>query len=92
MESKYSLNNIIKYLLIGNDGKFFTVTFKKKDGSVRKINCRLGVHHGKKLGKNTVAGIPKYLTVWSIPDKGYRNINTDTVLEVAMKNKKFKVV
>ena len=91
MNRQYSLNNIIKYLLIGNEGKFFTVTFKKKDGSIRKLNGRLGVHFGKKLGKSTVAGIPKYLTVYDVQKRAYRNVNTDTVLAVSMKNKHFEV-
>jgi hypothetical protein len=38
LKSIYSLNNIINYLLIGNEGKIFTVTFRKKDGSVRVLN------------------------------------------------------
>lgn len=91
MKSQYSLNNIIKYLLIGNEGKFFTVTFKKKDGTIRKLNGRLGVHHGKKLSSPTTAGIPKYLVVYDVQKQAYRNINTDTVQAVSMKGKKFEV-
>ena len=89
---QYSLNNIIKYLLIGNEGKFFTVTFRKKDGSLRTLNGRLGVHFGKQLGKPTTAGIPKYIVVYDVQKRAYRNINTDTVLEVKMKGKTFQVI
>jgi hypothetical protein len=89
--TKYSLNNIVKYLLIGNEGKIFTVTFKKKDGTIRKLNGRLGVHFGKKLNTPTTAGIPKYLVVYDVQKGAYRNVNTESVLAVSMKGKHFVV-
>jgi hypothetical protein len=91
LKSIYSLNNIINYLLIGNEGKIFTVTFRKKDGSVRVLNGRLGVHHGKKLQKPTTAGIPKYIVVYDMQKKAYRNVNTSTVTAIKMKGKEFIV-
>ena len=34
-------------------GKFFTVEFVKKDGTLRKMNCRLGVAKDLKGGQNS---------------------------------------
>jgi hypothetical protein len=88
---KTTINTLIKNLLIANEGKFFSVTFKKKDGTIRKLNGRLGVHFGKQLQQSTVKSIPKYLTVYDVKGNGYRNVNTNTVIELSMMGKTFKV-
>ena len=64
---------------ISENGKIFSVIFTKKDGSERKMVCRLGVKRYLSGGKNPVHHIPKYLTVYDIQAKGYRNINFDTL-------------
>jgi hypothetical protein len=70
-------------------GRFFTATFIKKDGSTRKMNCRLGVKRHLKGGQNTKAHLPHYLTVYSVPDKGYRSINLDTLISIKANGKTF---
>ena len=68
---------------VGSNGKMFGVTFIKKDGSTRDMNCRLNVKkHLRGGGYNTVAHIPEYLTVYSMDAKGYRNVNLSTVKEI----------
>lgn len=67
---------------VASKGKIFSVTFIKKDGSVRKMTCRKGVTKYLRGGKNTVRHIPKYLTVFSTQDKGYRNVNVQTIKEI----------
>ena len=49
-------------------GKFFTVNFVKKDGSVRKMLARTGVKKG-------------LVCVWDVQNNGYRTINCDSVLD-----------
>ncbi len=78
----------IKALLKSNNGKFFTVTFKKKDGTVRTLNCQHGHFKGHD-GENTVSHIEKYLTVHTA--EGFKNVNMETVLEVKMGGKVLKI-
>lgn len=68
------------------NGLFFTVEFIKKDGTIRKMNCRTGVkkylsNNGKqiKLSSPIDNGI---LRVYDIHAKGYRSINLDTIKKI----------
>ncbi len=65
-----------------DNGRFFSVTFRKKDGTIRKMVARRGV-------KRNLQGNPRYnpadynlLVVWSVNDEAYRSINLNTILEV----------
>ena len=88
---KTSIQNIITYMILGNKGKIFTVTYKKKDGSIRKLNGRLGVHFGKKLGKPTTSNHYQYIVVYDMQKQAYRNVNVTTVQSISMLNKTFEV-
>ena len=68
-----------------NGSKFFTVTFIKKDQSIRTINGRLGVQKHLKGGECTLDK-NKFLIVYSIADAGYRAINKETILSINMGN------
>lgn len=68
------------------NGLFFTVEFIKKDGTIRKMNCRTGVkkylsNNGKKIKLSSPIdnGI---LRVYDIHAKGYRSINLDTIKKI----------
>ena len=63
--------------------KFVTITFIKKDGSERTINGRFGVKKYLNGGKSTLDP-EKYLTIYSLADEGYRAINRETILRVAI--------
>lgn len=75
------INNILG--LLGN--KFFTITFVKKDLSIRTINGRLKVTKYLKGGDCTLDK-EKFLIVYSLKDKGYRAINKETILNIKMDN------
>ncbi len=64
---------------VSQKGRIFGVVFTKKDGTKRVMSCRKGVTKYLKGGSNTTNHIPQYLTVFSVNDKGYRNINIDTL-------------
>lgn len=67
--------------LVGN--KFFTISFIKKDGTLRKMNARLGVTKHLKGGKKSYNPDDfNYLTVFDIGKKQYRTVNLNTVKEV----------
>jgi hypothetical protein len=66
-------------------GKFVTVTFVKNDGSIQRINGRTGVTKHLKGGKISGLESPskvKYITIWDLRAKGYRNIRRDSILRI----------
>jgi predicted TIM-barrel enzyme len=60
---------------------FVTVTFIKKDGTVRKMNCRMGVTKYLKGGTSTLDA-NQYVTVYDMAKAAYRAINRDTIIDV----------
>lgn len=64
-----------------NTTGFVTVTFVKADGTVRKMNCRMGVTKHLKGGKSTLDA-SKYITVYDMTKAAYRAINRDTILDI----------
>jgi hypothetical protein len=84
------IQDAIKEVVKSNQGRFFTVTFIKKDGSVRKINGRLGVKKYLKGGKNTVANYDKYLTMYALK-AGYRNIDCGKIVSIKMQHKEIVI-
>ena len=58
--------------------RFFTVEFTKADGSIRKINGRLGVDKHKKGGRDCNTN-KQMMTVWDNYAEGYRNGNLSTI-------------
>lgn len=80
--NKEAKKEAIREALKNGHGKFFSVTFIKKDGSQRMLTGRLGVKKGLVGGQNTVQHIDKYLTVWDAQKKQWRNVNLETVQEL----------
>lgn len=70
--------------------KIFTVTFEKKDGSVRVLNGRKGV---KKYVKGTGNGIkkPGLVTVFDMGLREYRTVTLNRVLEAKTRGAKLVV-
>lgn len=77
---------MIKQLLAGNEGRMFTVTFKKKDGTMRTLTGNYGHVKGQD-GHNNAAHFEKYVCV-ILPTKDAkgnperRNVNCETVTEI----------
>lgn len=64
--------------LVGNE--IFTITFTKKNGEERVMNCRLGVTKHLKGGE--LKHNPddyNHLIVFDMQKKGYRTVSLDTV-------------
>jgi hypothetical protein len=67
---------------------FFSATFLKKDGTIRKMNARLGVKKHLKGGeKSYTAEDFNYITVFDMVKKQYRTINVSTLLELKVNGK-----
>ena len=77
-------SNIMKMsdFVAQSNGKFITVEFIKKDGSIRKLNGRTGVTKHLKGGKSTVDH-SKFLVIYDTVSSGYRCINKSTILSVS---------
>jgi len=67
---------------MNSNGQFFTVTFQKKNGDIRKMNCRLGVTKHLKGGQSTTDHVTRLMTVYDVKSAGYRSINMETVQEI----------
>lgn len=70
----------IAELIKSTKGKFFSVKFVRRDGSVRKMTARLGVRKGitgKGLAFNPVER--DLMVVWATDKKNYRFINLKTI-------------
>ena len=70
-----------EHIIEGFKGRIFTVTFVKKDGSIRKMNCRMGVTKFLKGGKRTTDP-NKYIIVFDMQNNAYRAVNKETILEI----------
>jgi hypothetical protein len=74
---------MIKQFINEASNKFMTVTFMKKDNTVRTINGRLNVKKYLRGGRATV-DTDKFLVLYSVADQGYRAVNKDSILSIAV--------
>jgi hypothetical protein len=63
-------------------GKFFTATFVKADGTIREMNCRLGVTKHLRGGENTKAHLEQYVNVFDAQKGAYRTLNLDSLISI----------
>ena len=66
-------------------GKIFSVSFIKKDGTERTMVCRLGVQKHLTGGKN-VNDPSQHLTVFDMHKKAYRNVALRTIYRLRCKD------
>ena len=68
---------------VGDEGKLFSVTFKKKDGSLRTMTARLGVRKYLTGGGSKFDAEPRGMVrVFSIGDMGYRTVTTENIVKL----------
>lgn len=73
-------------------GKIFSVEFIKKDGTLRKMVCRLGVKkhlRGGSLGYDAEA--LNYLTVFDLQSEEYRTINVNTLKSITFEGVTYQI-
>lgn len=70
--------------MVGN--QFFSATFVKRNGEVRKMLCRVGVKRYLKGGQKKY-DYDNLMTVYDVKKKGYRTINLDTLMQVKANGK-----
>ena len=67
--------------ILNSKGRIFTVSFIKKDGSIRVLNGRLGVKKYLKNGDSTL-NPNEYITIYDLKNKGYREVNISTIINI----------
>ena len=68
-------------------GQIFTVTFTKKDGTTRVMNCRTGVAKHLKGGKSTISNHDNLISVYDLQSKGYRCFDINSVTRAKINGK-----
>ena len=71
--------DILKSMMETNGTKIMTVSFTKKNGEKRVMNCMSKVTKHLRGGESTTAHKDNLTTVWDVQKKAYRCINLDTV-------------
>jgi hypothetical protein len=71
-----------------SNGKFVSITFIKKDGSIRVLNGRLGVTKYLKGGVSTLDP-EQYITIFDVVKKGYRAINRNTIQSITLEGETY---
>ncbi len=81
IQNNASGSKVLAGIIEQSNGRFVSVSFVKKDGTVRNLVGRLGVTSHLKGGKKTVPE-DKYITIFDTQKGAYRSINRDTILSV----------
>lgn len=72
--------------ILATNGKFFSVSFVKKDGTKRKMTARLGVKKDiKGVGLKFNPSERNLIVVFDIHKKAYRMINLSTIFKFKFK-------
>lgn len=80
-------------LLNSTGGKFVSVEFVKKDGTMRQLTGRFGVTKHLRGGENkTVREDNSYMTIYDTQVEGYRTINLETIKRVKCGGEVYKVM
>jgi hypothetical protein len=85
-------SNEAKELIKATNGKFFTVTFIKKDGTERVMNARLGVKVYLRGGQLAYDAESKGLIpVYDVKTGGYRMVNINTITHLKIGKNEYDV-
>ena len=88
---KINSKDVVK-IINSSKGRFFSAIFIKKDGTLRTMNCRLGVKKYLKGGDLTYNPSERgYLIVLDVDKQAYRTINLETISNISMKGIEYYV-
>ncbi|XAI95955.1 hypothetical protein [Microcystis phage Mwe-JY26] len=93
---------LIRSLIESAGGQFASVTFTKKDGTVRVMNVQpaAGKFHvvgeaasdsAKQAVETRKQAHPELLAIWDVAKQAFRSINLDTVTRVAVAGTVFEI-
>lgn len=86
--SRFKTDEVIKE----TKGKIFSCSFIKKDGTVRNMVARVGVHKNLKGGKSSKSIQNSLITVFDMLNGGYRMINLETIITLKVKGTHYQIV
>jgi hypothetical protein len=89
--TKQITRNDIDTIIAQAGDHFATVEFTKKDGSLRKMNFRVGVKKHLKGGESTVAHKTNLVSVYDVQAKGYRVFNKNTAKRLVVNGEEYIV-
>ncbi len=79
-------------LINSTKGKIFKALFTKKDGSLREMVCRLGVHkYITGVGRSYEPKDYGLIGVYDMQNNGYRMINLKTLQSLTINGKNYEV-
>ena len=74
-----------------NNGKIFSATFEKKDGTIRTINCRRAVKKGVKgVGMSFDPASKGLMVVYDMQKQSFKMINLNTLIEAKVNGRTIK--
>ena len=77
-------------IINNTNGKFFSITFVKKDGTIRKATARTGVRKGVKgVGMNYNATDKGIRILWVCDAENFRAIKLNSILGIKFKGKNY---
>lgn len=87
-------NTQLKAIISGIDNtRMFSVTFVKKNGDVREMNCMLGVTKHLRGGEQAYDPADyNLLTVFDVQKKDYRNINFAQLVKAKIDGVQYEVI
>ena len=81
-----------KQYIYKTNGKIFSAVFTKKDGEKRKMVCRQGVaKYVKGIGLKFKPEERNLIGVFDMHKKAYRFINTNTLEQIKVQGKTYKI-
>ena len=86
--SRFKADEVIR----DTQGKIFSCSFIKKDGTLRKMIARLGVQKNLKGGNNGASYKNALITVYDMLNGGYRMVNLETLLTLKVSGVNYEVV
>ncbi len=83
----------VREILLSADHTIFYASFIKKDGTIRRIKCRLKVKKHLKGGELGYSPKEKgLLSVYDVENMGYRMINLRTIDTFSVKGESYYVI
>ena len=80
------------FLLRNSGGKFFRVTFQKRDGTTRDLVGRIGVYKGTNgIGMPYNPADHKNLIVWDAAIQDYRTVRSEAIIGFRLNGKTYHV-
>ena len=81
----------LRRLINNSNGKFFTVDYTKKGGTLRTMTCRLGAASNLKGGTNTIDMKAHLEVAYEAVRQQYTIINLDTIFRIRIGGTYYKV-